>query len=152
MDEPSANDWAAKLYVSQIVIEENLRPVLADYANLEQRRFALADRLSLLSPAAALDQYLTDVAGTGRLRQAAFTEQAINFLRNWRETYAPWIFARRSLTAEEIPELPEFHFAEPPIPPRAATTLGVLALYAAIAAALAAGGMRQTLRSSKGVT
>lgn len=138
MDNPDADDWAAKLYVSQVIIEEELRPVLEEHARLEQAQLNLAGRLSLLSPASALDQYFTDVAGTGRPRQTAYAAQVTRFLHAWRDTYAPWIFARRSLSSADIAELPRFSFLEPAIPTRTASTIVGLLCFALAAAALAA--------------
>lgn len=145
MDNPDADDWAAKLYVSQIVIEEELRPVLAEYDRQQQAQFKLSGSLGLLSPASALDQYLTDIAGTGRHRQADYTRQVTRFLKEWRETYAPWIFARRSLSSADIAELPRFRFTEPPAPARATLSLAALTFFALAAGVLAGWRFRRRL-------
>ena len=137
MDNPNADDWAAKLYVSQILIEEQVAPVLSDHAAMKARQLAWSQRMTAFSPASIADRVLTNIAGTGRDRQAAFVAQTLGFLRAWRERFAPWIFARRSLHSGEIDALPTFEFREP-APVHAIPLLWILSGFAIASVGIAA--------------
>jgi len=112
--DPTEDDWAAKLYVSQQVIETEIAPVLAAQAERDARQEGWINRFRFLSPAAAVDQVLTDAAGTGRDRQRNYVEQVKAFLIDWRKTLSPMIFQRARITAADVDGLPRFAFREPP--------------------------------------
>ena len=109
----SNDDWAAKLYVSQLVIERQIAPVLTrqDAADRHQARWTEA--LRFLSPTSIADQTLLELAGAGRARQAAYVSQATDFLAHWRATLSPMIFHRQRLTPARVMALPKFQFREP---------------------------------------
>jgi len=127
------DDWAAKLYVAHLTIERDVMPVWRDHEEAEARQADVVDTLRFLSPTLLVDAAMTDVAGTGHRRQAAFEEQARAFLRHWRNALGPKVFARQRLTADDIPRLPRFAFAEPTLPMgKIGVSLGLLGLLALV--------------------
>jgi len=127
------DDWAAKIYVAHLTIERDVLPVWREQQEAETRQAATLDTLRFLSPTLLVDAAMTDVAGTGHQRQAAFEEQARTFLQHWRTEIGPKVFARQRLTPDDLPELPRFEFTEPSIPVGdLAVSLGLLGLIALV--------------------
>lgn len=129
----SKDDWAAKLYVSQLAVEKDIAPALAGQREARERQAELTSLLRFLSPTSAVDEVMTLAAGTGAIRQQAYVDQASGFLAEWRETLSPMIFAQARMTPDRIDALPKFAFHEIDLPavPLAAS-LGYLILLAAI--------------------
>jgi ABC-2 type transport system permease protein len=127
--EASNDDWAAKLYVSQLVVEGGLSQVLAAQGAAQERQMRWGEVLRFVSPASALDHAMAEAAGTGRARQDAYVEQVTQFLHDWRASLSPLVFRRQRLVADDIEDLPRFHFAEPAMPASVfASSIFVLAL------------------------
>lgn len=107
-----ADDWGAKLYVSQREVEARLAPMLAARAESERAQRRLFGFLSVLSPTAVAQIVMAEAAGTGPTRQAAYAAQAEIFLRQWQEQLSPLIFRRIRLQESDIDGLPRFAFQE----------------------------------------
>lgn len=148
MSDPDESDWAAKLYVSQQVISEEIAPVMRRASEQAERQAWWTTRLRFLSPTGAVDDLLTEAAGTGRGRQAAYVDQTQTFLREWQARMSPLIFARTRLTADDYPSLPRFTFREPPIDVGRATAS--LALLTALAGVIGLLAVRAFGRLGKG--
>ncbi|OBX17983.1 hypothetical protein A9995_13645 [Erythrobacter sp. QSSC1-22B] len=143
--------WPAKLYASQRIVEDEIAPVIAEQLRRQERHNLWVDRLRFISPAAVLDQVLTDAAGTGRLRQQAYVEQAQLFLDRWGKTLSPMIFQRTRLGIDDIDRLPRFEFVEPDVPTaRLLSPLAYLALLAAGMLGFAVARLRGLDRSFDG--
>ncbi len=139
MSNPDESDWAAKLYVSQQVISQEIAPATREAAALSARQADRVAALRFLSPAAAADDLLTEAAGTGRTRQAAYVSQTVAFLRHWQQTLSPLIFARARLSENDYADLPRFAFREPEVDAgRAAPSMAFLLILAVMVALAAA--------------
>lgn len=113
--DPTADDWAAKLYVSQMVVEKDVAPIVTAHQQSGDTQARWLHALRFLSPTATLDQLLADIAGTGPSRQRAYEDQAAQFLLDWRAQFSPMIFKRERVRAADIDGLPRFTFKEPKI-------------------------------------
>jgi ABC-2 type transport system permease protein len=139
VEEPlTKDDWAAKLYVSQLVVERRVDPVVIRMQQSIDDQSTWAARFGLLSPTSVLDDLLSEVAGTSARRQSDYRYQVLDFLHAWRAELSPLIFSRTRMTPERIAALPRFRYTEP-APDRGIvwTGLGYLALIATLFLALA---------------
>lgn len=138
------DDWAAKLYVSQQVIERRLETVVARTHAAADAEAGRAMAFGLLSPTAVVDGLLSEVAGTGARRQADYRAQVVAFLQAWRREFSPLIFSRTRMTPERLEALPRFEYREPP-PDRTTMAIGLayLLLMSGLALALAARSLRR---------
>lgn len=134
----SNDDWAAKLYVSQLVIERQIAPVLAQQQSADRDQARWTEALRFLSPTSIADQALLEIAGAGAARQAAYVKQATAFLAHWRATLSPMIFQQQRLTPERIDGLPRFLFREPPVRSRWLAVSLLVMLVATSVGAIAA--------------
>lgn len=110
------DDFAAKLYVSQRVVERDIRSVLDGRAAALEEQARLADVLRFVSPASTAQHVLTASAGTDRARQATYEAQAAAFLRRWQNDLSPLIFRNVRLGPDDLARLPRFRFEEPELP------------------------------------
>lgn len=142
--ELNEDDWSAKLYASQRVVERDVAPIIADQETARAHQIAWSERFRFFSPAAVADQLLTTAAGTGAGRQRAYVDQAQSFLLTWRKALAPMIFRRERLGPEHIATLPTFSFVEPSLPKQTVgTSVAYLLMMAAAALVLGAGRLRR---------
>jgi len=72
------------------------------------RRQTLIDRLSLLSPALLMQLAVTDVAGTGSTRYAAFHSELDGFHQQWRAFFMGRARADKALTEADYGAFPRF--------------------------------------------
>ena len=111
------------------------------------RRQALVDAVAFLSPALLMQLAVTDLAGTGSARYAAFYRQVDTFHTEWRDFFLGKARKSANLTAADYAALPRYAGSTPgtPIGTTAPRFLG-LSLLAALAAALAWQGLHRCER------
>lgn len=69
-------------------------------------------RSRIFSPAIAVNEALTDIAGTGSARFVDFRQQAAEHDRAWNEYFRGKVFRLEKLTEGDMGELPRFSYAE----------------------------------------
>lgn len=134
-------DMMARMLAVQDEVGRAMEPVKErfDAAVLAQQR--VVDRWRFASPAIAMHEALTELAGTGYWRHRAFREQVESFKHELEAFYAPKFHKRQPLTKADLASFPTFDFQEEPVAAWRGRVLagsgGILGL--ALLAALAAG-------------
>jgi len=93
-------------------IQREVAPVVARFEGQLARQHAAVAWLRYLSPAALLQNVLTDAAGTGFDRYRHFFQQADAFHQRWRTHFQPLLFANTALTPGHYAQLPVFSYVE----------------------------------------
>lgn len=146
---PDMDNFAARTIAVQEAVEESMAPQLADFDARLVAQQALADRYRFVSPALVVQAALFDIAGTSIHRYRYFQDAVDGFHRQWRDWFFPRIFARSTLTAQDLGALPRFDFREEParvVAARVMPALLGLALPTLLLAAVASGELRRVRR------
>ena len=107
-------DIAALRLIVQGEVGRALDPVRQKFDEQLARQQSAVGRLRFMSPAIAMHETLTDLAGTGHWRNHAFREQ-VNLLRQTvSDFFTPRIHKRQPFTMADIDKLPRFEFREEP--------------------------------------
>ncbi len=108
-DEPGlgALAWAATDAVNR-----RLEEVTGEHDARRAEQIALVRRYRFLSPALLAQEVLTDAAGTGDARFAAFQTQVRDFAEHWRQFFVPAILADEQMSASILPNTPRFRLAD----------------------------------------
>ncbi len=125
-DEPGlgALAWAATDAVNR-----RLEEVTAEHDARRAEQIALVRRYRFLSPALLAQEVLSDAAGTGDARFAAFQSQVRAFAERWRDFFVPAIVAGEQMDPGVLSRVPQFRLADEAsgeVARRAALPLGVL--------------------------
>ncbi|PCC69349.1 ABC-2 type transport system permease protein [Nannocystis exedens] len=104
--------WARAHYRVQRAVEEETAPRFAAFAARLEARTELVRASSWVSPPVLVHEALSELAGTGPARHAAFGAQVLAFVDSLRGEMAPRLYAGRRLTAGEYDALPRFTFVE----------------------------------------
>lgn len=107
-----ANDFSARFLGVQMNIDEVVEPVAARYDEQLAKQQAAVNRFRFLSPAVVAQEALNDIAGTGQARYRRFRQSVEQFAREWRGYFAPKVFSRARLSADDYDEFPRFRFQE----------------------------------------
>lgn len=110
--DPDLNDFMTRFLAISADIQRQVDPLLSEYERRLQRQQALLSALRFTSPAALLDEALSELAGNDGARLRRFQVQARGFLDAWKAFFTPRIFARASLTLADHAALPRFAFAD----------------------------------------
>lgn len=107
-------DFAAQHLTVQSEVGRAIEPVRQKFAEqLTQQQDAIG-RWRFVSPAIAVHEALTDLAGTGYWRYQAFRIQVNAFKQLVSDFYAPKIHKREALTSADYERLPKFAFNPEP--------------------------------------
>jgi ABC-2 type transport system permease protein len=126
----------------------NLRsyePLAQSYDIQLQRRQAFVDRLRFLTPAAAIHEPLSDLAGAGFIRYSRFRAQVNEFIERQREFFVPKVMRNAKMTVADYDALPVFRYEdESPAETgrRVMKNLAVLIIWAGLCASAAAVKLR----------
>ncbi len=135
--------WARKFYRVQRDIERQTAPTLATFeARLAVRR-DVVHAASWLSPAVVAHDLLTDLAGSGVARHAAFAVQVQAFAADLHGQLAPRLLAGSRLSAADYDTLPRFTFVEEGRASAAARLAPMLLVLVTLTAALLLWGCRR---------
>lgn len=116
VDGPEAYaEWMRKSYVVSRAVEDATRPALEAHEARIAQAHRTAQWLQFLSPAAATQVALSDVAGTGPEQQAAYVAQVRRYKVDLQERLAEALYRGRRLSADELTALSAF--APPPWTP-----------------------------------
>jgi len=107
-------DLAAQHLTVQSEVGRALDPVRQKFDQQLARQQTAVGRWRFLSPAIAMHEALTDLAGTGYWRHRAFREQVNEFKKTVSDFYTPKIHRREGLTLSDAERLPRFGFREEP--------------------------------------
>ena len=107
-------DFAARHLTVQDEVGRAIEPVRRKFDEQLARQQAAVGRWRFLSPAIALHEALTDLAGTGYWRHRAFREQVGDLRRSVSGFYTPRIHRREPVTSADLERLPRFEFREEP--------------------------------------
>ena len=138
--------WARRYYLVQRKIEEETAPRFAGFEERIAARAELVRAASLLSPAVLVHDALSELAGTGPTRHAAFAAQVRGFADAVHAELSPRLFAGRRLASHEYDGLPRFTFAEEAPAALAARLMPPLLLLLAVTAGLMFWGDRRLRR------
>lgn len=107
-------DFAAQHLAVQEEVGKAIDPVRRRFDEQLARQQATVGQWRAVSPAIALQEALTDLAGTGYWRHRAFREQVESFKDTLLAYYGTRIHKREPLTAADLAALPRFEFREEP--------------------------------------
>lgn len=131
-------DFMSQHLAVQEEVGRSIEPVRRRFDEQLARQQATVARWRFASPAIAMHEALTDLAGTGYWRHRAFRDQVEEFKDTLSSFYSPKIHKREPLTAADADRFPRFAFREePPAVWRARAFLslaGVLGAAALLAA------------------
>ena len=105
-------DYAAQHLSVQNEVGRAVEPVRRKFDEQLARQQTIVGRWRFFSPAIAMQESLTDLAGTGYWRYRAFREQVNDFKQTVADFYAPKIHRREALTLADYSQLPSFAFRE----------------------------------------
>ena len=105
--------YTARLAVQEEVARK-LEPLQTKFAQQLAEQQAAIGKWRFLSSAIATQEALTDLAGTGYWRHAAFREQAGEFRKEIAAFYGPLVHRREMLDLEGFENMPRFAFEDEP--------------------------------------
>jgi len=129
-------DFAAQHLTVQGEVGRAVEPVRQKFDEQLARQQTAVGQWRFLSPAIALHEALTDLAGTGYWRHRAFREQVGGLRQAVSEFYTPRIHKREPITMADLDKLPRFEFREEPAGVCMGRVVSSLAGMLALAAAL----------------
>ncbi|MFM1767967.1 MAG: hypothetical protein RJA22_496 [Verrucomicrobiota bacterium] len=136
-------DFAAQHLAVQEEVGKAIDPVRRRFDEQLALQQATVARWRAASPAIALQEALTDLAGTGYWRHRAFHDQVEVFKDTLLNYYGTRIHRRESLTAADLAALPRFQFQEEPAGAwRARASLSLAGILAATTLLAAYAGWR----------
>lgn len=144
-------DLAAKRLVVQGEVGRAIDPVRQKFDEQLARQQSAVGRWRFLSPAIAMHETLTDLAGTGHWRHHAFREQVGLLRKTVSDFFAPRIHKRQPITIADIDKLPRFEFREEPTGVWASRVAASLAGMLALAGALSGWAWRSLRPARLGV-
>ena len=130
-------DFAAQHLTVQHEVGRAVEPVRQKFDAQLSRQQTAVGQWRFLSPAIALHEALTDLAGTGYWRHRAFREQVGGLRQAVSDFYTPRIHKRESIKMADFDKLPRFEFREEPAGVWMGRVISSLAGMLALAAALA---------------
>jgi len=107
-------DFAAQHLTVQSEVSRAVEPVRQKFDEQLAQQQAAVNRWRFVSPAIAMHEALTDLAGAGYWRHRAFREQVNDFKKSVADFYTPKIHLRQALTLADFERLPKFAFREEP--------------------------------------
>ena len=107
-------DFAAQHLTVQSEVGRAVEPVRQKFDEQLARQQTAVGQWRFLSPAIAMHEALTDLAGTGYWRHRAFRDQVTAFKKSVSDFYTPKIHKRETLTMADFERLPRFVFREEP--------------------------------------
>ena len=128
--------FAAQHLTVQDEVGRALKPVRQKFDAQLARQQTAVGQWRFLSPAIALHEALTDLAGTGYWRHHAFREQVGGLRQAVSDFYTPRIHKREPVTMADLDNLPRFEFREEPADVWMGRVLASLAGILALSSAL----------------
>ncbi len=129
-------DFAAQHLTVQGEVARAVEPVRQKFDAQLARQQTAVGQWRFLSPAIAMHEALTDLAGTGYWRHRAFREQVGGLRQSVSDFYTPRIHKREAITMADLDKLPRFEFREEPAGVWMGRVLAGLAGMLALAGAL----------------
>ena len=131
-------DFAAQHLTVQGEVGRAVEPVRQKFDAQLARQQTAVGQWRFLSPAIAMHEALTDLAGTGYWRHRAFREQVGRLRQTVSDFYTPRVHKRESITMADLDKLPRFEFREEPTGVWMGRVLASLAGMLALSVGLAA--------------
>jgi ABC-2 type transport system permease protein len=107
-------DFYAQHLTVQTEVGRSVEPVRQKFDAQLARQQTAVGRWRFVSPAIALHEALTDLAGTGYWRYRAFREQVVALRQAVSGFFTPRIHKRELITMADADKLPQFEFREEP--------------------------------------
>lgn len=105
-------DRAQQILTVQDEVQRAVDPVVARFDEQLARQQAAVGTWRVVSPAIAVQEALTDLAGTGYWRYHAFREQVKQLRREVADFYGPRIHRNEPIRRADLERLPRFAFRE----------------------------------------
>lgn len=115
-DEDAYETSVRRSLQAQQELERQIRPVIGEFDEQVRRQQELVTGLQYLSPAIAVHEALSDIAGASVHRRRHFDAQLDSFQATWREFLHEKIEARQPLTALDYARFPLFRYELEPTP------------------------------------
>lgn len=107
-------DFVAQHLAVQSEMSRAVEPIRARFDEQLARQQAAVAKWRFVSPAIAMYEALTDLAGTGYWRHRAFRDQTTEFKRAMYDFYSPKVHRRELITNADFERIPQFIFREEP--------------------------------------
>ncbi len=136
--EADESNRAALAWAATDAVNRRLEEVSAHHQVRREEQNELVRRYRFLSPALLVQELFIDAAGTGDARFARFQSQVREFAGQWRSFFVPAILAGEKMSAEALPMIPGFQFADESlgdVSRRAAVPLSTLAVLVLLVSA-----------------
>jgi len=105
-------DMMSRMLAVQDEVGRAMDPVKQRFESAILAQQEVVDRWRFASPAIAMHEALTDLAGTGYWRHRAFRVQVETFKDQLHAYYSPKFHKRAPLTKADLPNFPKFEFIE----------------------------------------
>lgn len=105
-------DFSARRAAVAESVEQIVSPLLARHDAQLRRQQEFTNRLSVVSPVITFASALEGLAGSDTARTQRFETQVTAFRTQWKQYFLPRVFARATLTATDLEDLPRFHLEE----------------------------------------
>lgn len=104
-EEKTTRDWWLEEFHLIEIRKERVNKINAEYDGKSQSHTAFARQLTALSPAMALYDHITGLAGTNRAAQLSTAQQLKTQAQTWMNWFQPKYDAGQTLTAADYPEI-----------------------------------------------
>ena len=95
-------------FASEKVMEEETKPLLAEYDLQLKKQQKLISTFKYFSPAILMQQSLNNVAGTSEKHYNDYKKQVYEFSDTWRNYLVPMLFKNEKIKVENYNKLPKF--------------------------------------------
>ncbi len=99
-----------KYMVAQKMIRTELRPVIDDYEQQLEKQQKWIGKFKWLSPAVVTQEALNRMAGTSSQDYWNFRKQVIDFSKEWRDHFIPFVYNNIEFSKSDIKNLPMFKY------------------------------------------
>lgn len=106
------DDFAMLSIARDELVGRALQPVLARFNSQLAAQHQFTNRFRFVSPAILMQTALYDIAGTGVARYQHFLTQVDSFHQTWQGFFNPRVFEKRSISSNELNQLPQFNWQE----------------------------------------
>lgn len=134
MDHPTGwnIDYLAKQYMAQI----KHQPFAEEYEQLVDKKNDWFQNLRSISPVMVMQGALADLAGSSTKFYRSYLRQSMDYATVYREYVFKGIFTNHAFTANEIRELPKFHFNTKKMPYTYTNDVTALLIYVVLVGVL----------------
>ncbi len=97
-------------FASEKLMEEQTKPLLAEYEQQLKKQQDLIGIFEFLSPAILMQQSLNKIAGTSEMHYNDYKKQVYTFSSEWRNYFVPMLFKEQKFFAHNYQEMPKFSY------------------------------------------